>query len=69
MQQDIHEHVLNKQDDLWISIPNDDIEIGHRQDFNDYELIQEEYLRNFGMMDNIEKFHTPENSDTKIHDR
>ena len=38
MSQYIDEQVLNKQDDLWIDIPDDDTEIGQRQDFNDYEF-------------------------------
>ena len=50
------------QDKLCINIPGDDIEIGKRQTFNDYELIQEEYLRNFGMMDNVENPHSSEKS-------
>ena len=65
MQQDIHEKVKNKQDDLWSYIPHDDIEIGQIQYFNDYELVQEEYLRNVGMMDNIEKPQASENSDNQ----
>ena len=39
IQQDMDEQVQNKQDDLWIKIPDNDIEIGQKQDFNDYELI------------------------------
>ena len=30
-------HVPNRQDDLWVKKPDDDTEIGQRQDFYDYE--------------------------------
>ena len=43
-------------------VPENDIEIGQRLDLYDYELIQEKYLRNFDMTDNIEITH-PEKSD------
>ena len=43
------------------------IEAGHRQDFNDYELTQEEYLRIFDLTENIEKPNLSEKSD--IQDR
>ena len=65
MQQYMDEQVLNKQDNLQTNILDDDIQIGQRQDFNDNELIQEEYLRNFGMMDNKEKPHRPAKSDNQ----
>ena len=47
------------------NIPNRDIKIGQGQDLNDCELIQEENLRNFSIMDNIELPHPPENSDSQ----
>ena len=40
-----------KASDLWAKVQEHDKEIGQRQDFNDYELIQDEYLRNLGMTD------------------
>ena len=43
-------------------MPNENTETGQRQDFNDYELIQEEYLRNLGMTGNIEHTYPPEKS-------
>ena len=56
IQQERDEHVQNRQDDnLWVKLPDNDIEIGLRQDFNDYELHQEEYLRNLEMMNNTEE--------------
>ena len=58
-QQDMDDQVQNMHDDLWIKIPDIDIEIGQRLGMNDYELIQEEYLRNFDMIDNIEKPQPP----------
>ena len=54
-------HVSNTQDsDLWITVSNE--ETGQRQDFNDYKLIQEEFLRNLGLADNIEQPYAPEKS-------
>ena len=54
------EHVQNKKaGDLLAKVPEHDKEIGQRQNLNDYELIQDEYLRNLGMtylMD--KKYHT-----------
>ena len=56
MLQEKDEHVPNKQDDyLWVKIPDNDIEVSQRQDLNDYELMQVEYLRNMQMIDNTEK--------------
>ena len=69
MQQDIYEHVLNKQNDLWIDISNHDIKIGQRQDLNDYQLIHKECLRNFGMMGNIENPTHQKIQITKVPDR
>ena len=64
IQQDRDEHLQNRQDDdLLVKAAGNDIEIGQRQDFNDYELIQEEYLRNLEMTDNTEKPSPPEKSD------
>ena len=58
IQQNMGEQIQNKLDaDLWIKIPDNDIKIGLRQDFNDYELMQEEHLRNFDMRGNTEKPH------------
>ena len=37
------EHIQNGQgNDLWVRVPDNDTEIGPNQEFNDYELIQEE---------------------------
>ena len=42
IQQDRDEHVQNRQNnDLWVKVPDNDAEITQRQDFNDYEIIQE----------------------------
>ena len=41
------------------------MEMSQRQDFYDYELIQEEYIRNFNMTDIIEKPYPPEKSDNQ----
>ena len=56
------EHVSYRQDnDLCVKVPNEDIETGQRQDFNDYELIQQEYLTNLEMPNNKEQTYPPEN--------
>ena len=65
IKQNMGEQVQNMQDDLWIKISDNDIKIGQWQDFNDYELIQEEYFRNFNMTHTIEKTHLPERSDNQ----
>ena len=66
IQQAMDEHVQNMQDDyLWVKVLDNHIEIVQRQYFNDYELIQEEYLRNLEMTDNTEKPYPPENADNK----
>ena len=41
-------------------MPNEDTEIGHRQDFNEYKLLQEEYLSNLGIIDKKEQTYPPE---------
>ena len=70
IQQERDEHVQNRQDDdLWVKVPDNDIEIGQRQDLNDYELIQEEYLRNFDMTCNIEKPTDQKNEITKTSEK
>ena len=49
------EHVPNKQgNELWVKVSDNDTEICQRQEFNEYEIIQEEYLRNLEMTDHIE---------------
>ena len=56
VQQHMEEQVQNKQDDDQLNnIPDNDIQIGYRQYFNEYELIQDEDLRKFDMTDNIVK--------------
>ena len=55
------EHISNRQDNnLWVKVPDDNTEIVQRQDFNDYELIHEEYLRSLEMTDNTEQSYPPE---------
>ena len=49
--------------------PDNDIGIGKRQDFNDYESIQEEYMRNLEMTDNTEKCYPPKVQITRTFDR
>ena len=54
--QNMKEHVPNKKaSDLWAMVPEHNKEIGQRQDFNDYKVIQDKYLRNLGMKDLIHK--------------
>ena len=54
-------HVPNRQDsDLQVKVPNEDTEIHQRQHFNDYESIQEEYLRNLTMPDKIKQTYPSE---------
>ena len=37
----------NKQvNDLWFKVPNHDWEIGQRHNFHDFDLVQNDYLRN-----------------------
>ena len=54
--QDRDDFVSHRVDsDLWLKIPFLDTETGQRQNFNEYELLQDEYLRNLEMTDNIEQ--------------
>ena len=56
--QTMSEQETNKQNNnLWIIVPDNNIRIGERQEFNDYELIQEEYLRNMERRRQTEKPH------------
>ena len=51
----------NRHDnDVWGKIPSLGTEPGQRQNFNEYELVQDEYLNNLGTTDNIEQTHTQE---------
>ena len=54
--QDIHTHVVKPKDTyqtmkmrlgdkLWISVPDNYRETGQRQNFNNHELVQDEYLK------------------------
>ena len=45
------EKCSKQESDLLAKVPEHDKEVGQRQDTNDYELIQYEYLRNLGMTD------------------
>ena len=41
--QDMNEQVSNRQDnELWVKVPDDNIKIGQRKEFNNYEFIHEE---------------------------
>ena len=44
---DIDQNVDTRQDDrvYGLTIPDNYIKIGQRQDFNDYELVEDEYLK------------------------
>ena len=44
-----------KVNDLWFKAPDHDQEIGQRHDFHDFELVQNDYLRNLNMMDIMDK--------------
>ena len=56
------EHISNRQDsDLWVKVLNEDTET----DFNEYEFIPEEYLRNLGMTDNKEQTFSPKKTGNK----
>ena len=54
--QSMNERLSNRQDNtLRIKVQDNNIRIGQRQEFNDYELIQEGYLRNIEKIGQTEK--------------
>ena len=58
---DTDQSVDTWQDDkLWINISDNYIETGQRQDFNDYELAQEEYLKSSTVTDKLERMYPPD---------
>ena len=44
--------------DLCIKIPSLDTKTGQRQNFNEYELVWDEYLKHLGTPDNIKQTYT-----------
>ena len=44
---------MRQDDELWISVPDNYRETGQRQDFNDYGLVQDEYLQSLEKTDNL----------------
>ena len=45
-----------RQDDgLWMKTTDNYIETGQRKDFNDYELVKDEYMKSLTVTDNLER--------------
>ena len=67
---DTNQNVDATQDDgQWISVPHNYVETGHRQDFNDYDLIQDEYLKSVTVTDNSERMYPPDRQNIQKIDR
>ena len=50
--------VSNRQDNnLWIKMPSPDTKLSQRENFNKYELVQDEYLKNSWVTENIKQNH------------
>ena len=58
---------MNSREDngQWIGILDNYIETGQRQDFNDYKLVQDKYLRGLTVTDNLGRRYLPDRSDIK----
>ena len=61
--EDKDQNVNTRQDDgLWVNVWDIYIETGQRKDFNDYKLVQDEYLKSLTMNDNLETLYLPDRS-------
>ena len=48
--------VSNRQNnDLWVKLLSPDTEISQRQNVNEYDLVQDEYMKNLGTTENIKQ--------------
>ena len=48
-------HGKDNDNDLWVKMPSPDTEISQRPNFNEYELVQDEYLKNLGTTEKLEQ--------------
>ena len=48
-------YLTEKTMNLWVKMPSPSAETSHRHNFNEYELVQEEVLKNLGTTVNIEQ--------------